>query len=82
MLSGCCKCSTYVSYSCQRQIFIDDICYVLLFQTSDDEDIDKVYTWPTSKIAPYIAQLPLPPDYCLRELRELVPNFASEISEQ
>ena len=35
---------------------------------------DRKYTWPVCEVAPYIATLPLPPDYIQQELEELVCN--------
>ena len=37
--------------------------------------------WSTSKVAPYVVRLPLPPDYYLKELRELLANYANELEQ-
>lgn len=37
--------------------------------------------WSTSKVAPYVVKLPLPPDYYLKELRELLANYANELEQ-
>jgi len=41
-----------------------------------DEENPK---WSTVKVAPYVVKLPLPPDYYLKELRELLSNYANEL---
>jgi len=42
---------------------------------------DKKYTWPMFDVAPYIATLPLPPDYIQQELEELVCNTDMDYNE-
>jgi len=58
--------------------------YVLSYANSKDggdDDNDDTPRWSSIKVAPYIVNLPLPPDYYLKELRELLGNYASEIEQ-
>ena len=60
--------------------------YVLVFflQTTRDNEQDMEEEnpkWSTSKVAPYVVKLPLPPDYYLKELRELLANYANELEQ-
>lgn len=59
----------YVSFVSLQKIPGDDV-------MENDEDNPK---WSTVKVAPYVVKLPLPPDYYLKELRELLANYANEI---
>lgn len=43
---------------------------------------DENPKWSTSKVAPYVVKLPLPPDYYLKELRELLANYANELEQE
>ncbi|XP_065058419.1 nuclear pore complex protein Nup98-Nup96-like [Rhopilema esculentum] len=45
-------------------------------QVSDEETeiVDKKYSWSLCQVAPFIATLPLPPDYIQQELEEFVCN--------
>ena len=44
-----------------------------------DGETDDTPRWSSVKMAPYIVNLPLPPDDYLKELRELLGNYANEI---
>lgn len=45
----------------------------------DEEEVaDKKYTWSKFQAAPYIAALPLPPEYIQQELEELVSSTGDE----
>ncbi len=48
---------------------------------NDDEMIDAKYTWSMCEVAPYIAYLPLPPDYKQKELEELVSNTGDRVTD-
>ena len=52
-----------------------------IFQKSDDESFDdETPSWLSAKVAPYVAELPLPPDYYLKELREVLANYMQELN--
>jgi len=47
--------------------------------SSGEGEKDDSPRWSSIKMAPYIVNLPLPPDDYLKELRELLGNYATEI---
>lgn len=51
-------------------------------QIDEEEEIDdRKYAWSMCEVAPYIATLPLPPDYIQQELGELVCNTQMDYNE-
>jgi len=49
---------------------------------SGDELAEDGTGWCSIKVAPYVADLPLPPDYYLKELRQVLANYVQEIDER
>jgi len=50
-----------------------------LLNSDNDFCEDDTPKWSSMKVVPYVIDLPLPPDYYMKELRELLANFANEI---
>lgn len=53
--------------------------FVLSYASTDEND--EAPQWSSLKVTPYVVNLPLPPDYYLKELRELLDNYANEIEQ-
>lgn len=66
-------CQSEMARTCSNML---KIVFSLLKEEIVDEEHPK---WSSVKVVPYVVDLPLPPDYYLKELRELLANFADEI---
>jgi len=69
-------CQSDMARACSKMLKL-----VFSLKSTDGVDDSDDPAWSAMKVAPYVVDLPLPPDHYLKELRGLVTVFAEELSE-